>query len=95
MRQVLRTSSVSFAESARVALEAEDIRAVVSNENSAGIMPNAITLAVVDDADYDRAVAGLRNVEETPPTYWMNDRRIVRMLVATIVVIVILVCLNL
>jgi len=41
VRQVLRTSSVSFAESLRIALEAEGITAAVGNENSAGITPTA------------------------------------------------------
>jgi Putative prokaryotic signal transducing protein len=95
MRQVLRTSSVSFAESLRVALEAEDIPAVITNENSAGIMPTAVTVAVTDDADYERALGVLRSVEVTAPPFWLSNRRILRLLVAAIVAIAILVCLNL
>ena len=95
MRQVLRTSSVSFAESLRVALEAEDIPAVITNENSAGIMPTAVTVAVTDDADHERALVVLRSVEVTAPPFWLSNRRILRLLVAAIVAIAILVCLNL
>jgi len=95
MRQVLLTSSVSFPESLRVALEAEDIPAVITNENSAGIMPTAVTVAVTDDADYERALVVLHSVEVTAPPFWLSNRRILRLLVAAIVAIAILVCLNL
>ena len=50
MREILRTSSISLAESLRVALEAEDIPAFVSNENLGGLPPGAITVVVADDA---------------------------------------------
>jgi len=95
MRQVLRTSSVSFAESLRVALEAEDIPAVISNENSAGITPTAISVAVTDDADYERALAVLRSVEVSAPPLWPANPRILRLLVAVILAVAVLICLNL
>ncbi len=95
MRQILRTSSVSFAESLRVALEAKDIPAVMSNENSAGITPTAISVAVTDDADYERALAVLCSVEVTAPPFWLANPRILRLLVAVILAIAVLICLNL
>jgi hypothetical protein len=95
MKPILRTSSVSFAESLRIALEAEDIAAVVTNENSAGITPPAITVTITDDDDHERALAVLRGVELTGPPPWVSNRRILRLTVAVIVAIGILICLNL
>jgi len=75
MREILRTSSISLAESLRVALEAEDIPAFVSNENLGGLPPVAITVVVADDADYDRGLAVLRALELTAPEPARNGRR--------------------
>jgi hypothetical protein len=95
VKQVLRTSSVSFAESLRIALEAEGIAAIVGNENSAGITPTAITVAVTDDADYQPALSVLRSIEATAPPLWLANRRILRLLTAVIVAVAILICLSL
>jgi hypothetical protein len=95
MRPILNTSSLSFAESLRIALEAEDIAPVVTNENSAGITPPAITVTITDDNDYDHALAVLRGVEVTAPPPRFTNRRILRLTVAVIVAVAILICLNL
>ena len=76
MREILRTASVSLAESLRIALEAEDIPAFVSNENLGGLPPVAITVVVADDADYDRGLAVLRALEPTAPEPAGNGRRV-------------------
>jgi hypothetical protein len=76
MREILRTSSISLAESLRVALEAEDISAFVSNENLGGLPPGAITVVVTDDADYDRGLTVLRSLESTAPEPTRNGRRV-------------------
>jgi len=65
MKEVLRTSSLSQAESLAIALEAAGIPALVSNRNLAGLPPATITVAVTDDNDYDRALLILREVEQT------------------------------
>lgn len=63
MRELLRTSSLSLAESLRVGLEAEGIPAWVTNANLGGLPPTAITVAVVDDADYERGLVVLRRLQ--------------------------------
>jgi len=65
MKEVLRTSSLSQAESLAIALEAAGIPALVSNRNLAGLPQAQITVAVTDDNDYDRALLILREVEQT------------------------------
>jgi|ERR1051325_2438251 hypothetical protein len=82
MREILRTSSVSLAESLRLALEAEDIPVIIANEHVGGLPPQSISVAVVEDSDYDRSVAILATLETAgasrrPP--WAH--RIVRVLV--------------
>jgi len=76
MREILRTSSLSLAESLCVALEAEDIPAFVSNENLGGLPPGAITVVVADDVDYDRGLAVLRSMEPTALKPARNGRRV-------------------
>jgi hypothetical protein len=56
VRQVLATTNRSLLESARLALAAEDIETVVTNDNAA--LPfTPLTLAVLHDEDSDQAVA--------------------------------------
>jgi hypothetical protein len=76
MRELLRTASVSHAEGLRVALEAEGI-ASVSNANLAGVPPGALTVAV-DEADFERAQAILRDLQVTPSSRWVSRPRITR-----------------
>ena len=57
MREVLRTSSISLAESLRLALEAEDIPVLVTNEHLGGLPPQAISVVVAEDSDYERSRA--------------------------------------
>ena len=63
VRELLRTSSVSLAESLRLGLEAEGIPAWVTNANLGGLPPAAITVAVVDDADYERGLLVLQRLQ--------------------------------
>lgn len=63
VRELLRTSSLSLAEGLRVGLEAEGIPARVTNANLGGLPPTAITVAVVDDADYERGLLVLRQLQ--------------------------------
>jgi hypothetical protein len=57
MRPVFRNTNLALVESARLALESEGIPAVTSNAYAAGLPFNLVTVAVVSDADFDRAVA--------------------------------------
>jgi len=95
MKEILRTSSISLAESLRVALEAEGISAFVSNANLGGLPPAAITVAVADDADYDQSLVVLNELQRptlnAPPT----RRRLLRALIIAIVGVVLILCANL
>jgi hypothetical protein len=95
MKEILRTSSISLAESLRVALEAEGISAFVSNANLGGLPPAAITVAVADDADYDQGLVVLNELQgptlNAPPTH----RRLLRALIIAIVGVVLILCANL
>src|SRR5437879_11977797 len=95
MKEILRTSSISLAESLRVALEAEGISAFVSNANLGGLPPAAITVAVADDAHYDQGLVVLhalqRPTSNAPPTH----RRLLRALIIAIVGVVLILCANL
>ena len=68
MREILRTSSISLPESARLALEAEGIEAFVSNENLGGLPPAAITVAVVEDGDFERGRSVVRALQQATPS---------------------------
>jgi Putative prokaryotic signal transducing protein len=95
MKEILRTSSISLAESLRLALEVEGISALVSNANLGGLPPGAITVAVVDDGDYDRGLVVLNQLQRptfnAPPTH----RRFLRALIIAIVGVVLILCANL
>jgi hypothetical protein len=85
MREILRTSSLSLAESLRLSLEAEDIPAFVSNENLGGLPPAAISVIVAEDADYERGVAILNDLQQTTPPTSGPGHRILRLLVILVV----------
>jgi len=57
MRPILRTTNLTLVESTRFALEAEEIPALTSNAYAAGLPFNLVTVAVLRDADFERAVA--------------------------------------
>ena len=67
MKEVLRTSSLSQAESLAIALDGAGIPALVSNRNLAGLPQAQITVAVTDDSDYDRATAILGELDQASP----------------------------
>ena len=77
MREVLRTSSVSLAQSLRLALEAEDIQVLVANENLGGLPPAAISVAVVDDTAFERSAVILKELQHAPTRDARSTRRMV------------------
>lgn len=97
MREILRTSSVSLAESLRVALEAEGISAFVSNANLGGLPPGAITVAVADDADYEQGVLVLHQLQRPVPTLHVPraPHHLLRALIVVILGVVLAVCAHL
>lgn len=94
VRELLRTSSVSLAEGLRVGLEAEGIPAWVTNANLAGLPPAAITVAVVDDADYERGLLVLRQLQRPALTLHAapTPRRLRRLVIMLIVGVVLVLC---
>jgi hypothetical protein len=97
MREILRTSSISLAESLRVALEAEGISAFVSNANLGGLPPTAITVSVGDDADYEPGLLVLDQLQQPVPTLHASPapHRLLRALIIVIVGVVLVLCANL
>src|SRR5207245_5418719 len=95
MKEILRTSSISLAESLRVALEAEGISAFVSNANLGGLPPAAITVAVADDADYDQGLVVLNELQRPTLNAPPVRRRLLRALIIAIVGVVLILCANL
>ncbi len=77
MRPVLRTTNLALVESARLALEAEEIPAVTSNAYAAGLPFNLVTVAVLSDADVERAVAILGKLQ--PDIVDADDVRLPRL----------------
>jgi hypothetical protein len=67
VRQVLATIDRSLFESARIALAAEEIEVFVANDNVAvPFMP--LTLSVVHDDDFERAVVVVKALEPRAAT---------------------------
>src|SRR5438128_11968044 len=95
MKEILRTSSISLAESLRVALEAEGISAFVSNANLGGLPPAAITVAVADDADYDQGLVVLNELQRPTLNAPPNHRRLICTLIIAIWRICLILCTNL
>jgi len=97
MKDVLRTSSLSHAESLEIALEAEGIPALVSNRNLAGLPQTMITVAVTDDSDYPRALEILRALELPSHAQYQrqpSQRALLAILIALIAILLTL-CLQL
>jgi hypothetical protein len=97
VREILRTSSLSLAESLRVALEAEGISAFVSNANLGGLPPAAISVAIMSDADYELALIVLQDLQRSGPTADAPPprNRLLRALVIVIVGAVLILCVKL
>ena len=97
MKEILRTSSLSLAESLRVALEAEGVSALVSNSNLGGLPPTAITVAVTDDADYEQGLRVLHDLQQPRPTLEAAParHRLLRALIIVLVGVVLVLCANL
>lgn len=66
MRPILRTTNLALVESARFALEAEEIPALTSNAYAAGLPFNLVTVAILRDADFERAVAIVGELQADP-----------------------------
>ena len=80
MKNLLQTHSISWAQSVRIALEAEGIETLVLDEQSLGYLGFAgrVRVAIVDDDDLPRARRVLARLEfprgETPPSWHWHKR---------------------
>jgi putative signal transducing protein len=95
MRPILNTGDLSLIESAQIALEAEGIQTVTRNENSAGIPGSLTIVAVMEDADYERALAVVRTLQLTPPQPWWRasgTRKTVRASLIALLILVAVLC---
>ena len=97
MKEVLRTSSLSQAESLAIALEAAGIAALVSNRNLAGLPQAQVTVAVTDDNDFDRAATILRELEHTPadPASRHPPQRLLIAILTVLIAVLLTLCLQL
>src|SRR5260221_14732833 len=80
MKNLLQTHSISWAESVRIALQAEGIEAVVLDPNAPGFIGFAgrTRVAVVNDDDLPQAQEILRKLEgpkTPPPPSWRWQKR--------------------
>ncbi len=95
MRPLLSTGDLSLIESAQIALDAQGIQTVTSNENSAGLPGSLTVIAVMDDADYERALALVRTLELTPRQPWWNAswaRQTVRGWLVALIILILVLC---
>jgi hypothetical protein len=95
MRPILNTGDLSLIESAQIALEAEGIQTVTRNENAAGIPGSLTIVAVLDDADYERALAVVRTLHLAPRQPWWRAswaRQTIRAWLIALVIMVLVLC---
>jgi len=81
VKELLRSHSVSYAQGIQIALEAEGIKAVLLDEQAPGYLGFAgrVRLAVVDDGDFELAMAIVHGLESppsrgAPPPSWAWQR---------------------
>lgn len=92
VRPILSSTDLSFVESAQIALDAQGIATLITNDNSTGLPASPVTLAIVTDADFDRAVALLRTLQRTPPRPWWEASWAARAMVLLLVMLVVALC---
>ena len=56
-----------------MALEANDIATLRSDEHVTGLPSSPVTLSLVEDGDFDRAVALDSGLQRTSPKPWWED----------------------
>jgi hypothetical protein len=93
--QVLKTTDRSLVESLLIALDAEGVDAIASNESGLPFIP--MTVTVIDDADYERALAVLHSLQPTihdsaPVVPWF--RHTWRLALVVVLLLVLLLCID-
>ncbi len=80
MKNLVQAYTLSWAESIKLALDAEGIEAVLLDQQSPGYLGFAgrVRVAVLNDADLPRALEVLRTLDppksEPPPSWWWHKR---------------------
>ena len=80
MKNLVQAYSLSWAESIKLALEAEGIDAVLLDEQSPGYLGFAgrVRVAILNDEDLPRAQAVLQSLQPPdsppPPSWWWHKR---------------------
>jgi len=92
VRIILRSTDLSLIESAQLALAAHDIQTVLSDQNATGLPASASALAVVDDRDFARAAAVVRELNQTSRGPWWEASWAPRALLWVAVVLFLALC---
>lgn len=69
MKELFRSHSLSYLQGLQVSLEANGIRSTLLDEQSISYMGFAgqVRLVILDDADYDKAISILREIQASAP----------------------------
>ena len=78
-------------QSAQIALDAQGIDSVLSDDNLAGLPSSPMSLAV-RDADLDRALVILKGLQRTPRRPWWEASWAPRALLIMVIILVIALC---
>jgi len=89
---ILRSTDLSLIESAQLALAGHDIQTVLSDQNATGLPASASALAVVDDRDFERAAAVVRELKQTSRGPWWEASWVPRALLWLAVVLFLALC---
>ncbi|HEV8265077.1 MAG TPA: DUF2007 domain-containing protein [Gemmatimonadales bacterium] len=95
MRPILSTTDLSLVESAQIALDAAGIQCMIRNENVAGLPGSPTIVAVVDDTEYERALAVVRTLQVNPRQPWWDAswaRRTTRAWLIALLILVAVLC---
>jgi hypothetical protein len=90
MKVVLATADLSLIESAEIALDAAGLR-TTRTENASGLPGSPTIVTVIDDADYERALAVVRTLQVTPRQPWWGASWARRTTRASLILLLILV----
>jgi len=97
LRTVLTTADLSLVESFRLALETEGIPSRMSNQNAGALPFNLVSVDVLDDDAYGRALEALHGLQHTTRPSLRNarpSRKLLRVLVVLLLIVTAILCGN-
>jgi hypothetical protein len=92
VRVLLTSTDISLVQSAQIALEAQGIDSVLSDDNLAGLPSSPMTITVRNDADLERARVILQGLQRTPRPPWWESSWAARGLLIVVIVMVAVLC---